>query len=94
MTDEFTQEIAEKIAELLRFAQSAEAIVSVMAQNQATAEALKRIVERDPDLLPEMRAASDHLVDASAALVRGFEFASARMAVKVGTEYGDESPTE
>lgn len=77
MVDSFTT----KVQELMRYGQSVEALLSVMAIVKFAGEQAKRLSERDADMIPELAAAIDHLAESQEAFTRAFAFASARLEV-------------
>lgn len=82
--NELVGEITGHVEAMMLYSASAEAIASLMPIITLACEQAKRLSESDSDLLPELRAAVDHLAEASRALVRAHEFASARLDVRLG----------
>lgn len=93
--DDFVQEVADKVEELVRYVQAAERFRAMLTMLTPLLTEIEQLAELDEELTPELRAVVDHLIEAGEALQRGFAFASARMNVNLAVRWlnGEEEPS-
>lgn len=84
--DDVTNEVMEKVEELVRYVQAAERFRAMLAMLAPLVTEIEGLAEMDEELSPELRAVLEHLGEAGEALKRGFDFASTRMNVRLGME--------
>ena len=81
--------LAAKLTELLCYSTAAESILGILPIIDLSKTQVKRLVNLDEEIAPELDAATAHLNEASEALRRAFKFASARMSVRMELENQD-----
>ena len=82
MTDEATKVIVEQVSAMMDYAQTTQALMDLLPLVTLILEQIKRLVESDTDLGPELTAAAEHLYETSEAIQRAYKFAATRMDVK------------
>jgi hypothetical protein len=93
MPDPF-ESLSGAIDEIVRLLQTGERLAAASASLGPTASLLESLSDSDPELLPEIHAAMEHVAGAAHALGRAVDFASARYDVRIGQLFPAVTPTD
>lgn len=76
----------EMLTEVVRYVATTQALGDLLPMITFVAEQAAAIVETDPEVVPEVKAAVEHLMEAGKAIERAHSFAAARIDVRMQGE--------
>jgi hypothetical protein len=80
---EISDALKNAFQEVIRFTQTADQIFSAMKATRHVLDSLIELDHSDPEIQPELKAAGQSLLEATAALERAAKFANTRLEVRL-----------